>query len=196
MRTDPFVVLLTGHPASGKSTLATPLAEALGAVCLSKDQVRYRVFDGWKPDHPGGGGRALTIGRATFDEDDVVWSTWFWAIEQALAVVPVVAETAMTRDVNRADVARFLDRLGVPTVEVLLRSSLPALLERYAARQASAEAHRVYRRFPPGTENPLLAQEYRPLLAPSRVIEVDATDPSTIDAVAVAAYVRAMVGSP
>src|SRR3712207_5020919 len=46
------VVLLTGHPAVGKSSFAPRLAEALGAVCLSKDEVRYRVFDGWQPRHP------------------------------------------------------------------------------------------------------------------------------------------------
>ena len=64
----PYLVLLTGHPAAGKSTLARPLAEALGAACLSKDQIRYRVFDGWRPEHPVFSGAELSAGGAVFEE--------------------------------------------------------------------------------------------------------------------------------
>ena len=186
----PYLVLLTGHPGAGKSTLAAPLATALGAVALSKDQVRYRVFDGWVPEHPVFAGRpTLEVGDARFDEDGVVWSIFFWAVEAVVAVAPVVAETAMTRPGNRADVARFLATVAVPLVEVVLRPPQPVLLQQYAARRRSPDAHRIYRTFPEGTEHALLAQPYRPLLEPGRVIEV--TDaPGAIDVDVLAARVK------
>jgi hypothetical protein len=104
-----------------------------------------------------------------------------------------VAETARTRSRNRDAVRAFLDRIEAPAVEVVLCAPLDTLLERYAARQASAEAHRIYRKFPAGTENRLLAQPYEPLLPADRVLEVDATDPPSIDVADLAAWVRALV---
>jgi predicted kinase len=185
-----FIVLLTGHPASGKSTLAGPLARALSAVCLSKDQVRYRVFDGWRPEHPVFSRTPiLQVGDAHFDEDRVVWSIYFWAIDAAVAIAPVVAETAMTRQVNRDDMSRFLATLDVPVIEVVLRPSLDTLLQRYEARRESPHAHRIYRTFPPGTESTLLAEPYQPLLESRRVIEVTG-DSSNIDVSELATNVK------
>ena len=169
---------------------------ALGAVCLSKDQVRYRVFDGWTPDHPVFAGTSdLEVGEARFDEDQVVWSIYFWAIAQAVAVAPVVAETAMTRQVNRNDMSAFLADIDVPVVEVVLQPPREALLERYAARQRSPDAHRIYRTFPPGTENQLLGERYEPLLEPGRVIEIKAKSPSSIDVNSLAECVRSILTS-
>jgi hypothetical protein len=80
------------------------LAEALDAVCLSKDEVRYRVFDGWQPRHPFFADvRQLCVGDSVFSEDNVVWSAYFWAVREASRAAWVVAETAMTKPVNRSD---------------------------------------------------------------------------------------------
>lgn len=43
--TAPLVVLVTGVPASGKSSIAGPLAEALELPLLSKDVVKEALFD-------------------------------------------------------------------------------------------------------------------------------------------------------
>jgi len=189
-------VLLTGHPAAGKSTLAGPLATRLDAVCLSKDQIRYRVFDGWRPDHPVFDGHAdLEVGGSRFDEDSVVWSLFFWAVTEALAVAPVVAETAMTRQASREDMFRFLRTVDVPVVEVVLQPPLEALLERYAARQRSDAAHRIYRKFPPGTEHRLLAEPYQPLLPDQQVVAIGDASPSSIDLDALAGRIIELVRS-
>lgn len=189
----PFVVLLTGHPAAGKSTLARPLASALRAVCLSKDQVRFRVFDGWKPSHPRLGGQELRVGTSVFDEDAVVWSTFFWAVRETVEVAPVVAETAMTRTQNRVEVASFVTSLDVPAVEVLLSAPPEALIKRHQGRLAKPETHAAYRQFPTGTADRLLGKPYKPLLDARAVVDVDATVPSEIDVQDLAHRVRQRV---
>lgn len=163
-------------------------------MCLCKDEIRFRVFDGWSPDHPVIAGISeLKVGDSTLAEDKVVWSIFFWAVNEAAAVVPVVAETAMTRQVNREDVARFVELASVPVVEVVLRAPLEALVERYSSRQASATAHRIYRTFPPGSEHRLLSSPYEALLDSDRVVEVDAMDPGGVDVQDVASRVQSIV---
>src|SRR3954451_22454879 len=58
----PFVVI-TGLPASGKSTLARPLAEALGVECVSKDRIKEALFDALGY---GGWERSNTLSRAAY----------------------------------------------------------------------------------------------------------------------------------
>ncbi len=188
------VVLLTGHPAVGKSTFAPRLAEALGAVCLSKDEVRYRVFDGWQPRHPFFDGIGeLRIGDSVFSEDHVVWSVYFWTVQEASRAAWVVAETAMTKPLNRAETSSFLASLDVPVVEVLLEAPVEKLLERFSARATASTAHPVRGVHKVDTAHRLLSTRYEPLLDPSLVVMVDATEPAAIDAQRVAEEVRSLV---
>jgi hypothetical protein len=73
----PFVVI-TGLPASGKSTLAQPLAEALGVECLSKDRIKEALFDGLGY---GGWERSKTLSRAAdaaMTRCQLILKTLFW----------------------------------------------------------------------------------------------------------------------
>ena len=51
----PFVVLLTGEPGSGKTTLGLELSQAMRLPFVSRDQVRGGLFAsaGAWTDHPG-----------------------------------------------------------------------------------------------------------------------------------------------
>lgn len=188
------VVLLTGHPAVGKSTFAPRLADELAAVCLSKDEVRYRVFGGWHPRHPFlVGFDELRVGDAVFDENEVVWGVYFWAVREVSRATCVVAETAMTKSVNRTDTAAFLASLEVPLVEVVMEAPVEALLQRFAARAEAPDAHPVRGMHRVDRAHLLLSETYEPLLDAARVVRVDATDPAAIDAGRVADHVRSLL---
>lgn len=189
-------MLLTGHPGVGKSTFAPVLASALGAVCLCKDEVRYRVFDGWQPVHPSTAGvDELRIGSSVLSEDSVVWRVFSWAVTSVAAAAPVVAETALVTPAVRASAEELVSSLPVPVVEVLLWAEVDALVARWRARAVAPDAHPVRARHRVGTEGPLLSQPYEALLPADRVVRVDATDPAAIDVGAVAERVRAMMGA-
>jgi predicted kinase len=53
MTTRPLLLLISGHPASGKTTLAQQLAPLLHLPLLSKDVIKEALYDtlGWS-DHP------------------------------------------------------------------------------------------------------------------------------------------------
>ena len=61
-RATPLVVVVTGPPASGKTTVAERLAEALEVPLLTKDSIKERLFDelGWSD-----GEWSNTLGRAS-----------------------------------------------------------------------------------------------------------------------------------
>ena len=77
-----FLVLVTGHAAAGKTTLAPRLAAALDAIWISRDTIHTKVYSGWEPAHP-----ALTsdqydpqVGDSTFYEGRVVWDLFLWML--------------------------------------------------------------------------------------------------------------------
>lgn len=90
-----FLVLVTGHAAAGKTTLAPQLADELDAIWLSRDIIHAKVYSGWEPTHP-----ALTssqydprIADSTYYEGKVVWDLFLWMLTTVTPHHPVVADT-------------------------------------------------------------------------------------------------------
>ncbi|ROR92286.1 AAA family ATPase [Nocardioides aurantiacus] len=167
-------VVLTGPPASGKSTLAAALAVELGLPLLAKDTLKQGLVD--------------VLGAA-----DV-------AISRALGRAAVVALLAVAREarsgvldsvwVDRARALEQLGELGVD-VEVHCRVDVPTLRERYAARAATKGPGHFDADRP---EDELWPPEARaPLAGGWPVVEVDTSAP--VDVPALARDVIAIVAS-
>jgi hypothetical protein len=99
----PFLVLVTGHAAAGKTTVAPRLAGELGAIWISRDTIHAKVYSGWEPEHP-----ALTsdhydpeIGANTYFEGKVVWDVFLWMLTTVAPHHPVVADTPFNHPWNR-----------------------------------------------------------------------------------------------
>jgi len=113
----PFVVI-TGLPASGKSTLAQPLAEALGVECLSKDRIKEALFDGLGY---GGWERSKTLSRAA---------------DAAMIEVAVDLEGAVLDNFWHPEtVVDLLSPLQGPRIEVYCRCDPAVAFERFLRRQ-------------------------------------------------------------
>jgi len=158
------IILVTGVPASGKSTLSRLLADALQLPVLSKDVVKEVLHDSLDPTDP------VNISRASAE---VIWCL--------LPSFPRGAIVDMWLDpVRDAGVAADGLRRAVATtraVEIQCRCPGEVAVERYRGRLRSA-AHR-----PPDTETLARIQEAADAMAPTGVgphLAVDSTKPFAI----------------
>jgi predicted kinase len=188
-----FLVLVTGHAAAGKTTLAPRLAAELDALWLSRDTIHAKVYSGWEPTHP-----ALTssqydpqVGDSTFYEGKVVWDLFLWMLTTVTPHQPVVADTpfnhAFNRDMYRAASAGW----DFPVVEVALHGDPATMLERARRRAAQPGVHEIKARFSVRPER--YEQPYQPILDFPRVVAVDTTDLDAVDLTQVAASVRGLL---
>jgi glucokinase len=175
-----LVVLVTGVPASGKSSLARPLCEALGLPLLSKDVVKEALFDAlgiadreW----------ALRLGAASAE---VLWSLLPHCPRGA--VVDIWIDPRRDVEVARAGLARS----GTARVmEVLCDCPGEVAVARYAERVRhpghQPPDENILRRI---RESALLIE---PLgLGPA--LRLDTSGP--VDVEAVLSWLRAGVASP
>ena len=94
-------ILICGLPGSGKTTLAEPLAELLGAVWINADQVRTK-YDDWDftPE-----GRIRQAQRMRYLSDGVVMAG-------KVAVTDFVAPTEKARKAFDADYVIWMDTVN------------------------------------------------------------------------------------
>lgn len=172
------LVLVSGAPGAGKSTLAGPLAAQLGLPLLSKDVIKETLFD--------------SIGHV--DEDPVASSRRLGGAAMALlwrlaACYPAVVLEANFRGASVYERARVAELCARP-VEVWCRVPPELALCRYDERAARPDHHQVHA----GRTTSLdaIAEFQQPFnLGP--VIEVDTSGP--VDVTSVAHLVQAALAS-
>lgn len=193
----PFLVLVTGHAAAGKTTLAPLLADRLDALWISRDDLHEMVYSGWEPEHP-----ALTsstydprVGGSVYREGRVVWSIFLWMLQRTTMRTAVVADTPFNHAWNREMFRAAAPGFDVPIVEVALHGDPPTLLRRAQVRAAETGVHEIKARF---SVNDLsyYSSPCRPVLADEQVVRVDTTDLGAVDVPGVVDEVHRLLGRP
>ena len=154
------LVLVTGPPAAGKSSVARPLADALGFPLLSKDAIKETLFD--------------TVGTG-----DVAWSRRLGAASMELLFVigRRLSDVVIDCNFNAASAARFASD-DTAIVEVFCRVPPEVAQQRFAARTRHP-GHCDDERAPEVVE--WVAQSAPLDLGP--VLEVDTTRAVDLDAI-------------
>jgi predicted kinase len=171
------IVLVSGPPASGKTTLARPLAERLGFALLTKDDIKETLFTALKGP-PGDVEFSRKIGAAAME---LLWTL----APRCPAVVLEANFRTKSNDERHKFAALLIQGDGRPStlaVEVYCR------LPREEASRRFAERARLERHHPAhalAEMSPQRMMEYEEPFRLTPVIEVDTTQPVDLDALAV-----------
>lgn len=179
MSPDTFLVLISGPPAGGKTSLSMNVAAALELPLFTKDEIKERLFDtiGWSDVE-----WSKKLGGATYE-------LLFWIIERCVSsCVSLVMESTFHPEWHRARLHELMSRCGVRLIEVHCTADPDVLTARFR-RRTRHPGHRdeeVVDTF----EDDLAKGAHGPLAIGDVLIEVDTTDPDAVDVDALIARVR------
>jgi predicted kinase len=170
--TPPLVVVVTGPPASGKSTIARELADALAAPLIAKDPIKEALFDSLGTGDPAW---SRKLGIATYG---VMYLT---LAEELRAGRSCVLESNFD---HRGSGNRLRDLQGeyrFSALQIVCTATRDVLLDRYVSRSASRHpGHIDDERFDEVVES-IDAGRWRALELDAELIEVDTTDWDNVD---------------
>lgn len=127
----PLLLIVSGLPASGKTTLASHLARELRLPLVTKDEYKQLLCDGL-PELPNSAAGPLSFSLL-----------WHGAGVTLAAGVDTLLETHFYRPQSEGEVLRLAERHHARLAQVFCHAPLPELKARHAARVASGVRPRI-----------------------------------------------------
>lgn len=165
----PTIIIVTGRPAAGKSTLAKWLSQELQLPLVSKDSIRETLFDrlGWKDRQ-----WAQELGKASID------MMFYFARAELKVGHSIIMDNSFYPPVSNPRFQALKEEYHAESVQIVCNSDRETLFRRFKSRADSGNRH-------PGHGDQAVLEELYTNLADnasqilengSPVIEVDTTD--------------------
>lgn len=182
MQNNPTLILITGLPATGKSSLAAALAERLELPQYGKDQFKEILFD------------TLGIGDRPWSRRLGVASIvlLFQVVEaELMAKKSCIVESNFSPELDTPRVLALCAKYAVQVVQVVCHTESAVLLERFRARPRHPGHldHIVAAEL----EAQLLGGHSAPLAVDGLVIDVDTTNLTTISYDQIVQQIRGVI---
>ena len=194
------VIVLTGMPATGKSTLCKALAAHFGYPVIEKDAIKEQLFD--------------TVGFTCYAQkralDHAANKVVIHIAEQILKTGGSFIVDNNFDDVSGKAFQALLEQYAMPCVCVFLRGDLDVLHQRYTQRDnahARHLGHVLQEHYPPRPGDSLyytmtreefcekfLKRGMDSFVCPGARLEIDTTDFATVDLQQIAAEVETLLG--
>lgn len=182
------IILVSGPPASGKSSLAKRLAADLGLPLLSRDTFKEHLFDTL-----GTGDRSWSkrLGAASYA---ILWTA---LASNLAAAIPTIVESTLRGEFPTQRINDLAQQYPLITHQLNCIADGPTLLRRHQERNRSLERHpgHIVDQDDDEIHAELLRGRTDPLPLAGAVIEVDTTDFATLDYDGLLAQLRALLRS-
>jgi predicted kinase len=181
----PALIVVTGPPASGKSSTSRRLAERLRVPFVSKDTFKERLYEHF--------GSADEVQETV---EEAALAILFSVVDGQLAAgVSVVAESDFNVDSNPARLRELAEQHGARVVQVYIGGDVDALVAKFAQRAACGDRHPGHRDEPEDAaelREKLEARYWPPLDLPGRLVRADMSDDEDV----IVDRVGAVLGGP
>lgn len=182
----PKLILVNGLPASGKSTLSKRLSSDLSLPLFSKDDFKELIADtiGYT-DHES----TRMFGKASFA---ILFAVAMKCLEKGNSVI--IEGNFTLGDETRAFL-NYLEECEVETYEILCHADSQLLIERFRNRTQSSQRHPVHHTLSDKEQGEWITRTLSgsgktELLTSKNVLEVDTSDPRSIDYTAIETFLR------
>jgi predicted kinase len=178
-----MLIIVTGLPCSGKTSLGRQLSRLHKIPFISKDGFKERLFDtlGWSDR-----ARSKKLSGASYE-------MMFYVLEELLEVgQSCVLEANFDSQVHSEPLAKITQKFETRVVQIHCVTEQEILLERFKSRWKSGKRHQGHADevMLPEMES-LVKQEIQPLELPGSVFELDTTDLANLETAALFAAIEA-----
>lgn len=169
-----LLILVSGLPCTGKTTLARKISEHLTLPLISRDDIKETLFDslGWTNRE-----WSRKLGSASYD-------LLYYFIETLLNTgVSLVVESNFQPQFANSKFLSLRNKYCFDLFQIYLLADSEILLQRFKFRAESGERHpgHVDRLNYEEFRNTLVASGYEPLAECDRLFKIDTTDFASVD---------------